>query len=199
MKDPLYSRDVRQLLRDHKSSKAYFVVGFMTTEGAVWKRGSKQEHTTGVTVKAPVSLATGMPSQLDPGIAPSYTQSNAQEHAFAAPQTEIFAVAYNVVKLNRSFDKTAPNYVRSEPALGPAKRANPHHLAMGEIAMRRSRKKRMRQKRVKPSHLTKTHLQLTKLIPNHTSTLWKVIPETRRWHNVQLRPIYGCWIMGYFC
>lgn len=129
MKDPLYSRDVRQLLRDHKSSKAYFVVGFMTTEGAVWKRGSKQEHTT--TVKAPVSLATGMPSQLDPGIAPSYTQSNAQEHAFAAPQTEIFAVAYDVVKLNRSFDKTAPNYVRSEPALGPAKRVKPHHLAMG--------------------------------------------------------------------
>lgn len=131
MKDPLYSRDVRQLLRDSKWGKAYFVVGFMTTEGAVWKRGAMQEHPAGFTVKAPVSLATGMPSQLDPGISPSYAIQNSQEHSFDVAQVEVFAIAYDVVKLSHGFDRTAPRYVKSEPVLGPAKRAKPHHLAMG--------------------------------------------------------------------
>ncbi len=35
------------------------------------------------------------------------------------------------MKLSHSFDRIAPNYVRSEPALGPAKRAKSNHLAMG--------------------------------------------------------------------
>jgi len=91
MKDPLYSRDVRKLLRVSKG-KGYFVVGFMTTEGAVWRRGTGQEHSAGFTVKAPLSLATGFLPQLDPGIPPSISTQEAQGRSYDANQVEILSL-----------------------------------------------------------------------------------------------------------
>jgi hypothetical protein len=132
MADATYHSEVTQLLKNSKTGKGYLVVGFMTVEGGVWTQGNNQERSAGVNATAPIVLATaGIPS-LDPSINTSLSHQTTGSHSFKSAPLQIFAVAYDIVKLTHSFDKTVPRYIKTEPALGPAKRAKAHHLAMGK-------------------------------------------------------------------
>ncbi|ETN44504.1 uncharacterized protein HMPREF1541_10174 [Cyphellophora europaea CBS 101466] len=130
LKDELYERDVRSLLKKH--GKGYLVVGFLTTEGATWKLTAGKGKSMGVNFKVPVSSATGGPPQLDPTIELSHDQENAGEHSYAAEETEVFAVAYDVVSLKHHFDTMAQHYVRKDIEHGPPKRIRAKHNAFGD-------------------------------------------------------------------
>jgi hypothetical protein len=129
MENPLYDRDVRQLLS--RQGKAYMVVGFLTTEGTTWKRSVGVGRSLGGKLKAPISMAVGMPPELDPSLSASHKRESSQEQSFETPQVEIFAIAYDVVGVSHSFDRSAPRYMRRDPVLGPAKRVKGHHQALG--------------------------------------------------------------------
>jgi hypothetical protein len=132
MENELYARDVRELLETTFLSRGYFVVGFLTTVGAVWTQSRSKGHSEGATAKLPVTTITGIPMpQLDPSISHSHSTTFNQRHCMHVAQEEIFAVAYCVVKMSYSFDKNAASFTRKTPVVGPPKRARARHLALG--------------------------------------------------------------------
>ncbi|ETN39884.1 uncharacterized protein HMPREF1541_06110 [Cyphellophora europaea CBS 101466] len=115
MKNTLYADDVRQLLQGAKRGKAFFVVGFLTTQGTIWSREHGQLRSSGVDVKVPLSAALGLPLPgLDPGIGVSGSVERKQSSEASTAATEIFAMAYDVVKFNYSLDRNASKYVRKD-------------------------------------------------------------------------------------
>jgi hypothetical protein len=131
MKDPLYNSEVRKFLKDHGVRKAFFVVGFITTEGSVWARDRTREHSASIKGQVPLSSVTATPipgPDLSMKLSTSDNNSHEQKFSFKGPL--IFAVAYDVVKLKRTFDKAVPGYFRDDVVLGPAKYAKAKHLTM---------------------------------------------------------------------
>jgi len=131
MKHPAYSGDVKQLLARSKGGKAYFVVGFLVTKGAVWSREKGTLYSGSVNIKVPLSMAAGLPLQLDPSVGFSYEQGRSQGSDTTTLQAEIFAISYAVIKINRSFDKNSRHFIKEQPVLGYMARAKAHHLALG--------------------------------------------------------------------
>lgn len=79
----------------------------------------------------PVSAAISMPIPgADLGVKASTSKSNVKEQKFESKEPLIFAVAYDVVMLKKSFDKTVPGYFKDKIVLGPARRANPKNLML---------------------------------------------------------------------
>ncbi|KAK3627306.1 hypothetical protein LTR56_019312 [Elasticomyces elasticus] len=129
MKDELYERDVRQLLSG--SRKGYLVVGFLTTEGTTWNLSSTSSKESGVKFKVPISTGSGGPPELDPSVDLSHKHETGEEHSYSTAETEVFAVAYDVVRISHAFDKTATYYIRRDIEHGPAKRVRARHLVLG--------------------------------------------------------------------
>jgi hypothetical protein len=131
MTDPPYSSEVRKFFKEHRVRKAYFVVGFITTEGSVWTRERERGHSASIKAQLPPSAVAMVPV---PGINPSVQLSggehNTRGQSFSSEDSLIFAVAYDVIKLKKTFDKTAPGYFRDDLKFGPAKYAKARHLAM---------------------------------------------------------------------
>jgi hypothetical protein len=128
MKDPLYNSEVRKFLKDHGVRKAFFVVGFITTEGSVWARERTRGHSAGIKGQIPLSSFTATPIPgLDLSMKLSTLDNNVHEQKFSSKEPLIFAVAYDVVKLKRM---AVPGYFRDDVVLGPAKYAKAKHLTM---------------------------------------------------------------------
>jgi len=68
---------------------------------------------------------------IDPGVELSGAKHNTRGQSFSSDEALIFAVAYDVIKLRKTFDKTAPGYFRDDLTFGPAKYAKARYLAMG--------------------------------------------------------------------
>jgi hypothetical protein len=128
MQYQLYARDVAELMKER--GKAYMVTGFMTTEGASWTKASKIEQSVGFDITLPISQIAGVPG-IDVGVAPSSSRGGFRQQSYTTDATEIFAIAYDVIKNHRRLDRAAPNFMSVQPALGGAKRVQAHHLALG--------------------------------------------------------------------
>ena len=135
MKDVIYRRNVEDLFKNNKVDKAYLVTGFLTTDGGTWIRGSARGGTTGVKFTVPLSAAiTGAPSAYDPHFGLTSEKKIDRENEYITDTTEIFAVAYDVVRLKRTLDRKAPGFLRTrnDIILGSAFIVNGKHLAMGQ-------------------------------------------------------------------
>jgi hypothetical protein len=132
MQDKEYEKDVIELLNESWRGKGYIVVGFLTTSGAVWKLDKSKSQTTALTANIPVSMFAGTPAALDPAFSPRRTESNTQTRTMTVVEEEIFAIAYNVIKLKRSLDKTAPKYVKKKAVFGGSRRAKSSEQALGD-------------------------------------------------------------------
>jgi hypothetical protein len=130
MRNPLYVRDAMKLLKDNKKKEAYFVSGFMVAEGAIWNRASTTENGGSFNASVPVSASIGLPTCLDMGVNPSFIQRSGHEHSCTTAVTEIFAMAYCVLKLRRRIDKSEARYLRTELAMGATPKAKDGHLVM---------------------------------------------------------------------
>jgi hypothetical protein len=132
MRDRLYNSEVRQFLKEHRVRKAYFVVGFITTEGSVWTRERTRAHSTEIKSQVPLpAVPAGPVPGPDLSMKLSSSDNNIREQRFSSKEPLIFAVAYDVVKLKKIFDPTVPGYFRDDVVLGPAKYAKAKHLVMG--------------------------------------------------------------------
>jgi hypothetical protein len=60
----------------------------------------------------------------------STSDKNVREQKFESKEPLVFAIAYDVVRLKRSFHKSVPGYFRDDVVLGPAKQAKSKHLTM---------------------------------------------------------------------
>ena len=133
MSDDGYSEGVREFLREHGRKKGYLVTGFVTTEGSVWTRGRKRGREAGLKGELPLSAAVAVPIPgVDLGVKVSTSDNNVRGQKFESKEPLVFAVAYDVVILKRSFDKAVPGYFKDEVVQGPAKHANPKYLMMRE-------------------------------------------------------------------
>jgi hypothetical protein len=54
MKDPNYETDMLALLNESWRGKAFMVVGFLTTSGAIWKLDNGRSLTTALTANIPI-------------------------------------------------------------------------------------------------------------------------------------------------
>jgi hypothetical protein len=132
LQDELYDQALRNLLESSAGGKAFLVTGFITATGAVWKKTTGQSQVTSLVATAPISAIGGVPALgLDPSFSPSRTTEYNKERELRVVEEEIFAVAYSEVRFSRSFDKTAPKFIKKLPVVGPPKRAKARHLAMG--------------------------------------------------------------------
>lgn len=102
MQNELYNRDVRQLLKDSGRGHAYFIVGFLTTKGALWTEFSSTSRQSGFNVTVPVLEVVGspLPGLGDPQIAPSVGKSQTYARTMEIQDERIFAVAYDIVKMS---------------------------------------------------------------------------------------------------
>ncbi|KAJ5274018.1 hypothetical protein N7478_009143 [Penicillium angulare] len=57
--NPLYARDVFNLLQKARLGKAYLVVGFLTVTGAVWQHKRNREHSEGGRISVPAKRSKG--------------------------------------------------------------------------------------------------------------------------------------------
>ena len=133
--NPLYARDVFDLLQKAHHGKAYLVVGFLTVTGAVWQHNGTREHSEGARVSVPIGDITGMgiSSQLglDAGLKLGNKHGNSVQSTMRVSEEEIFAIAYCEVKVKREFIRDAPHFVRKTLAFGQAKRSKGHHMTFG--------------------------------------------------------------------
>jgi hypothetical protein len=131
MEDPVYSSEVRQFFKKHRVREAYFVVGFITTEGSVWTRTSSRGHEAGVNGQVPLSAIAVVPIPgTDVGLKLSTSDNQVREQKFSSKESLVFAVAYDVVKWKKRFNKSVAGYFRDDVVLGPAKYAKAKYLAM---------------------------------------------------------------------
>ncbi|KAF2842360.1 hypothetical protein M501DRAFT_998642 [Patellaria atrata CBS 101060] len=129
MTNTQYAEDVTKILQNH--GRAYLVIGFLTTTGTVWRLRNDETRTTGFSVTAPLSVlsAVPLPGLLDPSINPSITTGIKHERTMQVVEEEIFAVAYCPVEIDRTFDRSAPRFVKKTAKVGQAKRAKAYHRA----------------------------------------------------------------------
>jgi hypothetical protein len=133
MENDLYAADALKLVSSTKRGHAYFVTGFLTASGAVWTRKQGQTSTDAFSIALPLAEIAGapLPGLADPTIKPSLKWGNEQQRQMHVADEEIFAVAYSLVKIKYRFDKTASHFTRKLVTVGPSKRANAKHLALG--------------------------------------------------------------------
>lgn len=132
MDDPQYEKDVLALLNESWRGKGFLVVGFLTTSGAIWKLEAGKSTKTAVTANLPVSLLANTPQVLDPAVSPSHAVTNSTSRTMSVAEEEIFAVAYNVIKLKRRLDSKAPRYVKKSAVFGGSRRAKTSEPALGD-------------------------------------------------------------------
>jgi hypothetical protein len=132
MRNELYARDVRELLKKTTFGKAYLVVGFLTTSGALWTQSETRGRTAGFQLTVPVTetLGSPIPGFADPQINASTSTQSQQGRHMHVVEEEIFAVAYDEVRFSYSVDihefKMRPDVVHHRPVLAQAR-----HLAFG--------------------------------------------------------------------
>lgn len=135
MSNEAYASDVRALLKEAKSSRAYFVTGFLTTQNASFTEFSVKSQRTGLEVTA-LTLPGGIPKPPSgddpfgrPNIKPEVEGSHRIKRSMKTADQVIFAVSYDVIKSSRSFDKDAKAFLsRSIVNAGP-RRSKPKELA----------------------------------------------------------------------
>ena len=132
-KDAAYEKDVTELLDKCHWKKGYFVTGFMSAVGPLWKKSQRKVHSVGGTITAPVSATLlGTPTPLDPSLGMNNANKIASSSKWHTSGEQIFAVSYYTVQLTRSLDKNAKHYVRKEAEFGGPARGKKHHLMLGE-------------------------------------------------------------------
>jgi hypothetical protein len=131
MKDDLYARDVRALLKDASFGRAYLVVGFLTASGALWTREGVQRTKVSANFTAPITETLGVPPMpglnVDPGLGFGIGNTKTTGRTHISPDEEIFAVAYALVKIKYGVDR---NGVTRTVKVGPPKRGSAKHLVL---------------------------------------------------------------------
>jgi hypothetical protein len=133
MSEELYARDVREVLKKAKSGKAYLVVGFLTTSGAIWTQGETRSRTAGFQLTVPLSESVGspIPGFADPQVNASASTQLQQGLHMHVVEEEIFAVAYDEIKFSYSIDIHAlemkTTVVQGRPVIAQAR-----YLAFGD-------------------------------------------------------------------
>jgi hypothetical protein len=117
MENEHYARDVRELLKDTSFGRAYLVVGFLTTTGTKWKLSESRSVSAGVQVTLPVQ--SPLPGIGDPQLHPSFSTTSRQGQHQHVIKEEIFAVAYNKIKISYSLDRSTRK-LKKTPVLGRA-------------------------------------------------------------------------------
>lgn len=131
MSNEHYSFDVNELLKRSRRGHAYFIVGLMTTKGAMWKEFTTQSRRSGLEVTVPVLEAVGSPlvGIGDPTISPGFEKSEHLKRKIKIEDEVIFALAYDVIKESRRLDLDAKAFIKTSLVnIGP-KRAKARHLA----------------------------------------------------------------------
>lgn len=132
-KDAAYEKDVTELLAKCHRKKGYFVTGFMTAEGPLWKKSHKKVHSISGNITAPVSATfLGAPTPLDPSLGMDNSNKIFSSSKWHTSGEQIFAVSYYTVQLTRSFEKYAKHYVKKEAEFGGPARGKKYHLMLGE-------------------------------------------------------------------
>lgn len=129
MRDDLYERDVRALLKT-SFGRAYLVVGFLTTSNAKWNQDGSSRSTVELRGALPVNAivaAAGapLPVIVDPSFSAKNNVTHISNRSHDSPDEEIFAVAYAPVK-------TSVFSRRKKVRIGRAMTATANHLAFGE-------------------------------------------------------------------
>jgi hypothetical protein len=131
MKNEQYAQDVGDLLKDSGRSHAYFIVGFLTTKGAMWTEFASKSHKTELDVTVPVLESIGSPLAGigDPKIAPGFKTSLTHGRTMKIEEERIIAVAYDIVKTSYKFGMSTKKFVKT--VLINAGRAQPNsgHMA----------------------------------------------------------------------
>ena len=131
--DAAYEKDVTELLNKCHWKKGYFVTGFMTAVGLLWKTTQKSVHSVSGDITAPVSATLlGTPTPLDPSLGMDNSNELSSSSKWQASGEKIFAVSYYTVQLTRSLDRNAKHYVSKEAEFGGPARGKKHHLMLGE-------------------------------------------------------------------
>jgi hypothetical protein len=131
MSNEHYALGVNELLKRSRRGHAYFVVGCMTTKGAMWKEFTTQSRRSGFEVTVPVLEAVGSPLQGvgDPTIAPSFGTSERLKRSMKIDDEIIFALAYDVIKESRRLAMDAKAFMKRALVNAGPKRAKSKHLA----------------------------------------------------------------------
>jgi hypothetical protein len=131
MSNEHYALDVNELLKRSRRGHAYFVVGFLTTKGAMWKEFTSQSRRSGLEVTVPVLEAVGSPlgGIGDPHITPGFGTSERIERSMKIDDEVIFALAYDVIKGSRRLDLDAKAFLKRYVVNTGPKRAKARHLA----------------------------------------------------------------------
>lgn len=128
MENPIYAADVRKLLKEKHSSRAYLVTGFLTTTNTVWEKGQILNDTHSVGVTVPIAEALGVPVPvLDVGVGVSFGDKKTTLSAKSVADEEIFAIAYSMVHLKRAI--MARDFPRTA-VVGGIVWAKPKHRAL---------------------------------------------------------------------
>ena len=132
MADGGYSAAVGRLVRDCPTHEAYFVVGFVTAEGARWKRSLATRKQVALRAEVPVAtIASGLPVDLGVGGGPEMSSGHEVVAEYDVEQEQIFAVAYDVVKRVKKLDVEARWLVRRKIEHQGLLKPKTDHLAMG--------------------------------------------------------------------
>ncbi|KAI9924855.1 hypothetical protein MW887_006712 [Aspergillus wentii] len=133
MQNQDYSRDVRVLLENAKSHRAYLVTGFLTAVSTTWTIETTTNTANSLNVNVPLSALANVPvpGALDFGLQPRINSGTQRSREFSTAAEEIFAVSYSVVEL-KSQSRLLPGFGHKSPTLRHPKRAKAYHLALGD-------------------------------------------------------------------
>lgn len=134
MQNEFYDRDVRQLLKDSRHRHAYFVVGFLTTKGALWTEFSSTSRQSGFNATVPVLEVVGSPlvGLGDPQISPSVGKSQTYARTMEIQDERIFAVAYDIVKTTYKLTNAKKFVMSNIVNVGPVRNNAGHLVFSGE-------------------------------------------------------------------
>jgi hypothetical protein len=133
LKNELYARDVRTILKASSAGRAYFVTGFLTITGATWTRKTDRARKGGLTTSMPIIRSVGLaiPGPMDLGMNSVHASTFQNEQDMSVVEEEIFAMSYSTVKLAYRFEPSTSRFLATTLVMGPPKRAKAHHLALG--------------------------------------------------------------------
>jgi hypothetical protein len=109
MKNDLFRRDLTDLVNQTKKDRLYFVVGYVTTKGGVWKEFSSTKQSSKVDVTVPVLEAVGspLPNNIgDPQVGPEVGNADRTEWSTKIEDDVIFALAYDIIKVSYGLNLT---------------------------------------------------------------------------------------------
>jgi hypothetical protein len=133
MKNTLFSRDLTELVNQTKKSRLYFVVGYLTTKGGVWKEFISAKRSSRVDVTVPVLEAVGSPlpnNVGDPQVAPEVGNGERTEWSTKMEDDVIFALAYDVIKISYGFGSDRKAAARRRIEYGAPKLGKSHERVL---------------------------------------------------------------------